>query len=147
MVVALAGIAPVEHERAAVGAITQVDPSKPGVGGEEDVGLVPPDEAAARAIEPLDVDAPAVKVQGEQLVPIGRRPLVGEVDHHAAMGVATAAVVVETAGYQELLVWLRVVPVIVVGVLVDDFVRPRVGFDRMRSGQVRAPGSRARDAH
>ena len=76
VVVALAGIAPVEHEHAAVGAVAQVDAAKPGVGGEEDVGLVAPDVAAARAFEPLDVDAPAVEVQGEAACP-GRPPATG----------------------------------------------------------------------
>ena len=67
VVVALAGIAPVEDEHAAIGAISEVDAAEPGIGREEDVGLVPPDVAAARSFEPLDVDAPAVKVEREQL--------------------------------------------------------------------------------
>ena len=71
MVVALAGIAPVEDEHAAVGAVAQVDAAEPGIGREEDVGLVAADVAAARAFEPLDVDAPAVEVQGEELAAVG----------------------------------------------------------------------------
>ena len=48
VVVALAGVAPVEDEDAAVGPVAQVDAAEPGVGGEEDVGLVAADVAAAR---------------------------------------------------------------------------------------------------
>ncbi len=78
--VALAGVAPVEDEDAAVGAVAQVDAAEPGVGREEDVGLVAADVAAARSLEPLDVHAPAVEVQGEELAPVSSRPLVGQVD-------------------------------------------------------------------
>ena len=50
MLVALAGIAPVEDEHAAVGPVAEVDAPEPGIGREEDVGLVPPDVAAARCV-------------------------------------------------------------------------------------------------
>ena len=90
VVVALAGVAPVEDEHAAVGSVAQVDAAEPGIGREEDVGLVAADVAAARSLEPLDVDAPAVEVQREELAPVGRRPLVGQVDREAAMGMAAA---------------------------------------------------------
>ena len=67
VIVALAGIAPVEDEYAAVRPIAQVDAAEPGVGGEEDVRLVAPDVAAAVALEPLDIHAPAVEIQREEL--------------------------------------------------------------------------------
>ena len=47
MIVAFAGIAPVEQEDAAVRPVAQVDPAEPGIGGEEDVRLVAADVAAA----------------------------------------------------------------------------------------------------
>ena len=94
VLVALAGVAPVEHEDAAVGAVAEVDAAEPGVAGEEDVGLVAADVAAPVALEPLDVDPPAVEVQGEELAAVGVGPLVGQVDHQAAVGVAAAAAVV-----------------------------------------------------
>ena len=72
MLVALASITPVEDEDAAIGAVAQIDTAEPGIGPEEDVGLMPPDITAARPLEPLDIDAPAVKVQREQFAPIRR---------------------------------------------------------------------------
>ena len=50
VLVALAGVAPVEDEHAAVGAVAEVDAAEPGVAGEEHVGLVPADVAAARRV-------------------------------------------------------------------------------------------------
>ncbi len=46
--VALAGVAPVEHEDAAVGAVAEVDPAEEGVRAEEEVLAVMADVAAAR---------------------------------------------------------------------------------------------------
>ena len=68
VVVAFPRIAPVEDEHAAVGTVAQVDPSEPGVGREQDVGLMPTDVTAARAFEPFDIDPPAVEIEGEKLV-------------------------------------------------------------------------------
>ncbi len=138
VVVALAGIAPVEDVHAAVGSVAQVDAAEPRVLGEEDVRLVAADVSAALALEPLDVHPPAVEIQGEELAAILGRPLVGQVDHQAAVRVAAAAAAVVGPDLAAVGERPGVVPVPVVGVLVDQGVGPRVGLDRVRADEVGA---------
>ena len=40
VIVAIAGIAPVQNEHTSVGPVAQVDAAKPGIGGEQDIRLV-----------------------------------------------------------------------------------------------------------
>jgi hypothetical protein len=138
VIVALAGITPVENVDASVWPIGQVDAAKPGVLGEEDIGLMPADGSAPLALEPLDVHPPAVEVEGEQLAAIFRRPLVGQVDHQPAVGVAAAAPAVVGPDLAAVGQGPGVVPVVVIGVLVDQGVGPRVRLDGVRAGEVGA---------
>src|SRR4051794_4843373 len=91
VLVALSGIAPVEDEETAIGTVGQVDAAKPGIGGERGVGFVPADVAGAFTLEPLNIHAPAVEVEGEQLAAVRLGPLVGKVDGKSAMGMPSAA--------------------------------------------------------
>ena len=135
-VVALAGVAPVEDEAAAVGAGADLDAAEPGVVAEEDVGLVAADVAGPQAFQAFDVGAAAVHVEGEQLVAVACRPLVGLVDHHAdvgvaaaeAVGLAVAAVLPGPAGVEVVVVGDGVEPVVDVG------VARRAGVVQVRAG-------------
>ena len=138
VVVALAGVAPVEHEDAAVGAIAQVDAAEPGVRGEVDVRLVAADVSAPAPFQPLDVEPPAVEIEGEELAAVRLGPLVGEVDHQSAVRVAAAEAVVFGPGGGTVVQLPRVVPVVMIGVLVDRLVDVRVRLDRVRAHEVGA---------
>ena len=58
-------------------------------------GCVMGDVAAAVAFEPIDVDPAAVEVEREELAAIFGGPVVAQVDHGAAVGVAAAELVVD----------------------------------------------------
>ena len=84
--VAFAGVAPVEDEDAAVGAVAQVDAAEPGVAEEQAVVAVFADVAGAAALEDFLICAAAVVVEREQLAAIRGGPVVAQVDHRAACG-------------------------------------------------------------
>ena len=88
--VALAGVAPVEDEAAAVGSGADFDTAEPWIVAEEDIGLVFADVAAAVAFQALHISAAAVHVEREELVTVSLRPLIGLVDHHADVRMTTA---------------------------------------------------------
>src|SRR5204863_4497751 len=81
--VAFAGVAPVEHEDAAVRAITEFHAAKPGIAGNEEVGRVFADVTAAAAFEDFLIGTAAVEVQREQPATILGGPIVALVNHHA----------------------------------------------------------------
>ena len=130
--VALAGVAPVEDEAAAVGAGADFDAAKPWIVAEEDIGLVFANVAAAIALQTLHVGASAVHVEGEELVAVFDGPLIGLVDHHADVRVAATEVVgLAIAGFAPR---ASAVVVVVIGdgveLLVDQRIR-RVGIDKV----------------
>ena len=98
VLVAFSCVAPIQHIDGAVGAVVEVDAAEPGVGGEGHVGFMAGDVAAAFALEPIDVDAAAVEVEGEELAAVFGGPVVAEIDARAAVGVAAAESVVAGAG-------------------------------------------------
>src|SRR6185312_10399161 len=83
---------------AAVWTVAQVDSAEPGVGGEEHVGVMVSHVAASLALELFIVDAPTVQVERKQPAAVIGGPLLGQIDHRTAVGMAAAAPVV-FAGY------------------------------------------------
>ena len=135
--VAFAGVGPVDDVDRAVGAVVEVDAAEPGVGGLGDVGLVAGDVAAAFAVEPIDVDAAAVEVEGEELAAIFGGPVVAEIDAGAAVGVA-AAELVDGVVLERFFPAAAGVVVKMVGVGVDRVIDAAVGTDRGAAGVVSA---------
>src|SRR5687767_4961653 len=68
VIVALSGVAPIDHERAAIGSGVEVQPAKPRVRGAEEIWIVFPDIAAALALETVHVDAQTMHVHRVELV-------------------------------------------------------------------------------
>ena len=87
--VALARIAPIEHEHAAVGTITQVESAKPGVAKQELIGAVVANIARAGAFEDFLVRAVSVIVEGKGDRGIERANCRQE-NHRATVGVPSA---------------------------------------------------------
>ena len=136
VLVALAGVAPVEGIHRAVGAGRQVDPAKERVGRLEDVGPVAGDVAAAGPLQPLAVEPAAVEVPREQVAPILGGPGPSQIDHRAGVGVAAAEVV--GGAVPRALPAAGDIEVPVVGVHVEQLVGVRIGIDRVRPDVVRA---------
>ena len=91
--VTFAGVAPIEHEHAAVRTVTEFHAAKPGIAGNEEVGRVFADVTAAAAFEDFLIGAAAVEIQREQTAAILGGPVVALVNHHADVGVAATQVV------------------------------------------------------
>src|SRR5207253_11472759 len=83
-IVAFTGIGPVGDEDAAVGAVVQGDAAEPGVISKEEIAAVVGDVAGATAFEDVLVDAVAVDIAHKNVVAVGVRPVVAEVNHAAA---------------------------------------------------------------
>src|SRR2546426_8029094 len=134
--VTLAGVAPVEHEDAAIGTITEFHAAKPRVTGNEEVRGFFADVAATAAFEDFLVCTATVEVQREQTATILGRPVVALVNHHPdvcvapteRVGLAIARILPRLAG----------VEVPVVRMLVDQRIRARVWVNRVRAHEVRA---------
>src|SRR5262245_9274094 len=94
--VTFAGVGPVDDVNGTVGAVVEVDAAEPGVGRLGDVVLVAGNVAAAFALEPIDVNAAAVEVEGEELTTVFSGPVVAQVDARAAVGVAAAERVISS---------------------------------------------------
>ena len=122
ILMALAGIAPVDEIDGAVGTIRHLDAAEPRIAGKQDVGLVAADVAAPFALQAFDVHPPAVLIERQQPSAILRRPLLSQVNRHADVGVATAQPVVVAAGRARVGPAFARVEVPVVGVHVDRLV-------------------------
>ena len=126
LVVALADVAPVEDRDGAVRALAQLDPAEPRVVGFEDVRLVLHDQRAALPLDGFDVHATTVEVEGHQLVPELRRPVLAPVNHHAHVRVTAAQGLGPAAAAIRIVPLLARVPMVVVRLLVDELVHERV---------------------
>src|SRR5262245_13862297 len=91
--VALLHVVPVDDPDLAVGAVGQVEHLRPLVAGQEEVGPVMGDEAAALGFEQVDVEAVAVDVVHEDRAAIFLGPGPALIDHAAGVGVAAAELV------------------------------------------------------
>ncbi len=93
MVVAFAGIGPVEAVEGAVRSGANVEPAEPFVAGDHSVGFVAGDVSAALPFESFDIEAFAVLVPSEEFAV----PVFGKVsaliDAHPDVGVAATEVV------------------------------------------------------
>src|SRR5207253_2411226 len=96
---------------------------------EGDVRLVARDVAAPLAIEPIDVDSPAVEIERQQFAAVFGRPLVGQIDHRPAVSVAAAELVAPPAvfAYAPAAAALEMK---MIGVAVDRVIHVAVGSDR-----------------
>ena len=138
LVVALADVAPVEEGDGAVRALAEFDASEPRVVGLQDIRLVLHDERAALPLDAFDVHAPAMQVQRHEFVAILRGPVVALVDHHADVRVTAAEAVRAAAAAVSVVPLLAGVPVIMVGLLVDELVDERVRVFAVHALEVRA---------
>ena len=93
--------------------------------------------AAAGPCEGLLIGSPAVEVQREQPPAVNRRPVGALIDQAAAMGMTAAEIVGLTV--PRLLPAGPNIKVVVVSMLVDQFIRERVGVDAVGLGEV-SPG-------
>ena len=78
-----------------------------------------------------------MEIQRQELVAICRRPLLAQINRRTAVRMAAAARAVVGAGGSQNQ-FLRVVPVPVIGVLIDLSVGAGVGIGRVRANEVRS---------
>ena len=88
--VAFARVAPVEHEHAAIGTVTEFHAAEPGIARKQKIRPMPSDVTRAAAFEDFLIHAAAMQVDREQPAIIFRGPIVAEVNHHAHVRVAAA---------------------------------------------------------
>ena len=138
LIVALADIAPVEDRNSAVRPLAQLDPPEPKVVGLQDVRLVLHDQRAAFPFDGFDVHAAAMEVEGHQLVPELRRPVLAPVDHHAHVRMTAAQGLGPAAAAIRIVPLLARVPMVVVRLLVDELVHERVRILAMHALEVGA---------
>ncbi len=132
VVVAFAGVGPVESVEGTFGTGADFEAAEPFVSGEHGVGFVLGDVAAALAFEAFDVEASAVLIPGEEFA----IPVVGKmsalINAHADVGMSAAVVVGgSVAGFGPA---AGAIKVPVVGVHLDGFKDELVG--RRREGTV-----------
>ena len=138
LIVAFADVAPVEDGDGAVRALAELDPAEPLVIRLQDVRLMLHDQRAALPLDAFDVHATAVQVKRHELVTILRRPVVALVDHHADVRVTAAEAVRAAATAVGIIPLLAGVPVIMVGLLVDEFVDIGIRIFAVHALEVRA---------
>ena len=122
---AFAGVAPIGHKHAAVRAVEERHAAEPRVVGFEQVGPMASHVTGAAPFEQIVVDTVAMNVEREKRVAIVVRPVVTQIHHRAAMGVAAARRVIlgvlRTFGLPE-----AARPMNVVGTALDEPERVRV---------------------
>lgn len=128
VVVALAGVAPIADEDAAVRRGDQVHAAEPGIGEGKCVGFAAGDEAAAGAFEAFDVQAAAVEIDREELPVPGLGPLAALVDEESDVGVAAAGGQGRAGdAFADVGPDLAGCPVDLVGGLLEEFVDVGIG--------------------
>ena len=138
LVVALADVTPVEEGDGAVGTLAEFDAAEPRVVRLQDIRLVLHDERASLALDGFDVHASAVQIKRHELVAILRRPVVSLINHHTDMRVPATEAVRAAAAAVGVVPLLAGVPVIVVGLLVDELVDERIRVFAVHALEVRA---------
>ena len=126
--VTFAGVAPVGHEDATVRRGEEIDAAEPRVADGKEVRAVFGHVAAAVALEVLHVDAAAVEIDREKSVAIFLRPRAALVDEAALVRVPTAEGVRRFIHPARLVPFPAGVPMIVIGVLLDQAVGVRREF-------------------
>ena len=91
--VTFARVAPVEHEHAAVGTVTDFHAAEPRISRNQKVHPVPAHVAAAVAFEDFLIGTAAMEIQREKPSAILRGPVVALVNHHPDVSVAAAQIV------------------------------------------------------
>ena len=91
--VTFARVAPVEHEHAAVGTVTDFHAAEPRISRNQKVHPVPAHVAAAVAFEDFLIGTAAVEIQSKEPAAIFGRPVVALVNHQPNMRVTAAQVV------------------------------------------------------
>ena len=92
-VMAFAGVGEIADVHAAVGAVGEGDAHKPRVARAHQIPLVAGGVAATLACKAIVVDAPAVDVVHENIAAIFGRPIVSQINHRAAVRMASAGCV------------------------------------------------------
>src|SRR6478752_3763173 len=93
VIVAFACVTPIQHEYAAVRAITQFHAAKPGIARHKKIGTVFADITASVAFENFVIGAAAMQIQRKEATAILRGPVIALVNHHADMRMATTDIV------------------------------------------------------
>jgi hypothetical protein len=136
--VALAGVAPVEDSQGAPGKFDDVRAAEERITEDRQIVLVAADDPLRRVVEPVDVDAPAVEVEGQE--PAAELPgPAGFVRHDHAAGVRVATAVGIGLAVTRLGPVTGVVEMLVVGMLTERFGHERMRLHRVGAGIV-GPG-------
>ena len=125
---ALAGVAPVDRQHRAVGAVGQFHTPKERIVGEEHVAAVVANVAAPLAFEQFLIGPPAMKIPGEEMAAVFLGPVVAQIDHQPGVGVAAAEIV--GGAVPRFLPAIAGVEMPVVGVHVNEFIGVRIGIER-----------------
>src|SRR5581483_4797107 len=131
--VAFADISPVGDVDTAIGAIKQIDATKPGIGCFEEIAHALADVRGSLAFEAFDIDASAVQVQCVKLVPITIGPVVAQVEHGAAVSMSAAHLISRADDIAGIGPAFARVKVIVVGGLIDQLVDEGIGIFTIES--------------
>ena len=138
LVVTLADVTPIEDGDGAVGALAELDSAEPLIIRLQDVWLVLHDERAALPLDGFNVHASAMQVQRHELVAILRRPVIALIDHHADVRMPATEAVRTAATAVGVVPLLAGIPMIMVGLLVDEFVDERIRVFAVHALEVRA---------
>ena len=120
--VALAGVAPIGEEDAPVWCGEEIDATEPGVADVEEIGEMRGEIAAALGEEFFAIEAPAVEVDGEELVMEFGGPGVALVDEATFVSVTAAEGVGAIFFAPGFLPLAGIIPVEMIGVLGEEFV-------------------------
>ena len=96
------------------------------------------DERAAFPLDGFHVHAATMQIERHELIAILGRPVVALVDHHPDVGVTATEAVRATAAAINVAPLLAGIPVIVVGLLVDEFVDEGIGIFAVHALEVGA---------
>ena len=134
--VTLTDVAPVQNRHRAVWALAELDATEPRIVRLQNIGLVLHHQGAAHSLDGFDVHAPAMHIKGHQLIAVRGRPVITLINHHPDVRVAATKVIRATAATVSIVPLLARVPVVVVGLLVDEFVDERIGVFAMHPLEV-----------
>src|SRR5438874_375118 len=137
VIVAIARIAPVEHEHRAIRSVTDFHPAEPRIRRDEEVHAMFADVATAAALKDFLIHPAAMQVEREKMLAILSGPIVALVNHHADMRMAASKIVRDSI--PRLLPSFRGVEMPVVCVLIDQRVCARVRIEGVRTNEMR-PG-------
>ena len=126
--VTLSGVAPVDRQHRAIGAVGQFHAAEERIAGEQHVAAVVANVAAPLAFEQFLISPPAMKIPGEEMAAVFLGPVVAQIDHQPGVGVAAAEIV--GGAIPRLLPAAAGVEMPVVGMHVNEFIGVRIGVER-----------------